>query len=354
MEEMILGMHVHTNYSDGSASFAQLAELGMKAGLDALLFSDHNLLVQGVDGYYQRGRKRLLLLCGEEVHDRGRNRPGNHMLIFGHKRELSPFASQPQRLIDQARMAAGLSFLAHPIDDPSPLLKAVAFNWEDWSVQGYTGIELWNQFSEFKTRSQSLPKLIRNLLFPAYICEGPLEPSLKLWDELLAAKKGSVVAVAGVDAHGIPVKAGPFRLNVLPYLFHFKSLRTHIFTPQRWTGQYETDRAMLLAALRAGHAFCAYDQAAPTNGFRFSCNCNAGDFIMGDRVPLGTGATLQAGFPRRAHIRLIKDGAVVLEHRDREVLSFLAREPGVYRVEAYLDYLGKHRGWIFSNPIYLI
>jgi hypothetical protein len=27
--------------------------------------------------------------------------------------------------------------------------------------------------------------------------------------------------------------------------------------------------------------------------------------------------------------------------------------PGVYRVEAYIEFKGKRRGWIFSNPIYV-
>jgi hypothetical protein len=38
---------------------------------------------------------------------------------------------------------------------------------------------------------------------------------------------------------------------------------------------------------------------------------------------------------------------------DREVLTHITKEPGIYRAEVYLDYLGRHRGWIFSNPIYV-
>jgi hypothetical protein len=35
------------------------------------------------------------------------------------------------------------------------------------------------------------------------------------------------------------------------------------------------------------------------------------------------------------------------------VCAHTATLPGAYRVEAYIDYLGLKRGWIFSNPIYI-
>ncbi|MHB1120566.1 MAG: hypothetical protein ACYC11_10945, partial [Bellilinea sp.] len=36
-----------------------------------------------------------------------------------------------------------------------------------------------------------------------------------------------------------------------------------------------------------------------------------------------------------------------------QIGAYITKEPGVYRVESYIRYLGKLRGWIFSNPIYL-
>ena len=75
---------------------------------------------------------------------------------------------------------------------------------------------------------------------------------------------------------------------------------------------------------------------------------------MGDRVSADAGLTFQVRVPLRAHIRLVKDGRVVLEVREREVLTYLTKEPGIYRTEVYIDYRGRHRGWIFSNPIYAV
>ena len=36
-----------------------------------------------------------------------------------------------------------------------------------------------------------------------------------------------------------------------------------------------------------------------------------------------------------------------------DTITFTMDEPGVYRVEAYKQYLGRRQGWVFSNPIYI-
>jgi len=354
MEELVVALHMHTRYSDGTGLHADLAEAGLKAGTDVLLVSDHNLLVQGLDAYHQRGKQKLLMLIGEEVHDQTLAGEGNHLLIFGHNQELARHAPDPQKLIDQSRAAGAVSFIAHPIEDTLPKFGEGEFGWRDWSVKGYTGIELWNQMSEFKSRSQSMLKAGFHALFPRFMNQGPLERTLKLWDELLATSKQPVVAVAGVDAHCLIKQFGPLKIKLYPYDFQFKSLTTHIFTPTKLTGEINTDRKMIIEALRLGHAFCAYDLPHSTKGFRFTCNTNDGTFWMGDQVNAASGLTFQVRLPLRTHVRLLRDGVVVKEHSDREVLTYLTKEPGVYRVEVYIDFLNRHRGWIFSNPIYAV
>ena len=73
---------------------------------------------------------------------------------------------------------------------------------------------------------------------------------------------------------------------------------------------------------------------------------------MGDEIPLQGAVTLQAKFPSRAEIKLIKDGKCI-KTLHGETFTHITNEPGVYRVEAYKRYLGKLRGWVFSNPIYI-
>jgi hypothetical protein len=75
---------------------------------------------------------------------------------------------------------------------------------------------------------------------------------------------------------------------------------------------------------------------------------------MGGRIRLGHGVTLQIVSPQIAEIRLIKDGQIVLEEHENPYKTYIARAPGVYRVEIYIKYKGKRRGWIFSNPIHVV
>ena len=53
------------------------------------------------------------------------------------------------------------------------------------------------------------------------------------------------------------------------------------------------------------------------------------------------------------YLPVIKDGQVIKTWRKREICTYITTEPGVYRVEVFLSYLGRRRGWIYSNPIYV-
>ena len=102
----------------------------MKTGMDAVIVTEHNVLVQGVEGYYSIGpssrikTRPVLLLVGQEVHDQDRDPQKNHLLVFNANRDLAPLADDPQTLINGVRYAVCLCFIAHPKDPESP-----AFNY---------------------------------------------------------------------------------------------------------------------------------------------------------------------------------------------------------------------------------
>ncbi|MEA3351913.1 MAG: PHP domain-containing protein, partial [Chloroflexota bacterium] len=144
MHEYVINLHIHTPYSDGCGSHEEIAQAAMKAGLDAVIVTDHNVWVNGPQGYYQNGDQRVLMLVGEEVHDQTRKPQKNHLLIFGAERELATWAKNPQRLIDRAGDADALTFLAHPVDPAAPAFDETDLSWVDWDIHGFTGIELWN------------------------------------------------------------------------------------------------------------------------------------------------------------------------------------------------------------------
>ena len=44
LHELLVNLHMHTTYSDGSGSHQDIANAGLDAGLDAVIVTDHNVL----------------------------------------------------------------------------------------------------------------------------------------------------------------------------------------------------------------------------------------------------------------------------------------------------------------------
>lgn len=352
MEEIIINLHMHTRYSDGGGSHHDIATAALHCGLDAVIVTDHNVLVKDFERYVSNGRRKVLMLIGEEVHDQGRKPQKNHLLVFGANQELATYSSDPQALINAAKDSGGLSFIAHPNDPAAPTFNETDISWEDWTVTNYTGIELWNGLSELKTLVPTKLHGVFYAYFPALVAHHPIPDTLRKWDELLTG--GSrVVAIGGSDAHATRLRLGLLSRIIYPYDFHFKAINTHVILSKPLTADVNTDKQMIYEALSAGHCFVGYDLPASTRGFRFSAQGRERTAIMGDEISVRGGVTLQAHLPHAAEIKFIKDGQVIQITKGQQASTCTVTEPGIYRVEAYRNYLGLRRGWIFSNPIYV-
>ncbi len=350
-------LHIHTSYSDGSKLHADIADDAIAAGLDFLIVTDHNVWVDGLEGYYEDEKgNRTLLLVGEEVHDARRRPAGNHCLVFGADREVSPHAADPQTLIDTVNAMGGFCFIAHPFEIGSPLSfggELDALDWVSWNVQNYTGLEIWNYLSEFKSHLTSKTAAVRAALYPNRYITGPLRKTLAKWDELLVSGR-KVCCIGGGDVHGGTYSLGPLTREVFPYEFQFAALNTHILTSKPLSGELEHDKQLVLQALRQGNAWVAYNAAGDTAGFRFSAQGLKRQAIMGEELqPKRGGATFQVTIPSVGHIRLLCNGEVAAESVGTPHLLYRADQPGVYRVEVFTHFAGRKRGWIYSNPIYL-
>jgi hypothetical protein len=360
MHEIIVNLHMHTVYSDGTGTHKDIADAAIKAGLDAVIVTDHNVLVQGLEGYYRIGRNpstplrksRVLLLVGQEVHDQDRVPQKNHLLVFNANRDVSTLADDPQALINGVNDAGGLSFIAHPRDPEAPAFGETDISWEAWDVHGYTGIELWNGLSELKTLVPTKLHGAFYAFFPQLIGHHPIIDVLQHWDDLLANGQ-RVVAIGGSDAHALHMHMGPLHRVIFPYDLHFRTVNTHVLIPEPLTGDVPTDKKMIYDALAAGRCFVGYDLPGPTRGFTFKGRGLESSVIMGEEISAKRGVTLQAHLPSPAEIRLIKDGKTIGIWKDSQACAYTATEPGTYRVEAWRNYLGAKRGWIFSNPIYV-
>jgi hypothetical protein len=349
--ELIINLHMHTTYSDGSGTYADLARAALKTGVDVLLITDHNILLRGSNNYFRDGKKRVLLLSCEEIHDQGRDPQKNHLLVFGTDRELSPLAENPQSLIDSVHSEGGICFIAHPVDPAMPAFGEADISWVDWGVTGFTGIELWNGFSELKSIAKGKWDAVAYAYFSEFIPHGPLPETLRLWDKLTINGQ-RVVAVGGSDAHAQHMSLGPLHKVIFPYEYHFSTINTHVLTPNPLTGELFLDRKMVFDSLAAGHCFIGYDLPAPTRGFHFTAQSKDNIAMMGDEITFSGSVTFQARLPHTSEIRLFRNGKVIKTLHGDTLVHDTAK-PGVYRIEAYKRFLGKLRGWIFSNPIYI-
>jgi hypothetical protein len=352
MPELIANLHMHTPYSDGQGTHAAIAQAALRSGLDVVITTDHNIYVGGLDQYYQKEDHRLLLMVGEEVHDVLRQPQKNHLLVYGAGRELCTFAPEPQRLVDQVNQSGGLSFIAHPVDPALAVFGETDLSWVSWDVRGFTGIELWNGLSELKSVAHNILDGLFYAFFPQFIAHGPLPAALQRWDDLLKSGR-KVVAIGGADAHALPMHLGPLRRTIFPYEFHFSAINTHLITPSPLVGDLFRDRRMILDTLKQGHAFVGYDLPAATRGFNFTARGRNQTALMGDDISLEDGITFQIRLPFGTECRLLRDGQSIKVWYDREIITHVTNQPGVFRVECYVQFLGKRRGWIFSNPIYV-
>lgn len=353
MKELVTNIHNHSRYSDGSGTYQQIAAAGLQSNIDVVFVTDHNVLVKGVDTYYQQGEKRLLLLTGQEIHDRNLQPQRNHLLIIGLSTEMSTYADNPQLLIDKVRQAGGLSFIAHPFEDDLKMIGEPAIPWVDWEVDSFHGIEIWNHFSELKSVSPNWLMLLFHVFFPQFYARGPNPKTIQKWDSLTRSNS-KVVAIGGSDGHALQMHKGILSSVVFPYHFHFHCVNTHILVQENLSGNLLSDRQMVLDAYRSGHAFIGYDLPASTRGFRFTAQGNSRTAEMGDEILLESSITLQIRLPLPTQCKLIRNGQVIKEWQSQEICSFIANQSGVYRVECYIHYLGVKRAWIISNPIYLV
>ncbi|HBY07144.1 MAG TPA: hypothetical protein DEH22_04920 [Chloroflexi bacterium] len=352
MHEYVVNLHMHTPYSDGTRSHTEIAQTAIRAGVDVVIITDHNVWVNGPENYYHEDGKGVLLLVGEEIHNQARDPQKSHLLVFGARCELAHLGHNPQLLLDGVREAGGLAFIAHPVDPPSETFGETDLSWDDWDVHGFTGLELWNAMSEFKSLLTSKLAAVYYAFNPTAIAHAPFAAALQKWDELLNQGR-RVVAIGGSDAHALRGSLGPFKRTLFPYEFHFKAINTHIQTSEPLSGDLETDRRLVLEAFKKGRVFIGYDLPAPTRGFNFRAQGLNSKVTMGEEISSKNGVTLQIRLPQRAEFRLLKNGEVIKSWNDRDGAAHITTETGVYRVEAYIEFRGKRRGWIFSNPIFV-
>lgn len=353
MVEIVGNIHMHTRYSDGAGWHQDILEAASAAELDYVVVTDHNLWVEGLEGYYDINGRPVLLLIGEEVHDMRREPQANHCLVIGAEREMAPNAADPQHLIDAVRAAGGYTFLAHPFEPDAPAINEPNYGWKNWEIDGFTGLEIWNYMSHLKQQfAHGMWRGVRAAYHPERYIEAPTEDVLRKWDELLSQGK-RVAAIGGSDGHALTYSLGPLRRTLFPYEFMFRAVNTHLILEEPLSGNFALDKPRVLEAIGNGRSWVGYDMAHPTQGFKFTAQ-SLTKGSLGDQIKLDAGGTLQVLTPRPCNIRVVHNGQTVAQVDNDFSLAYLPTDPGAYRVECKILYEKKVRGWIYSNPIYLV
>jgi hypothetical protein len=333
-------IHCHSTYSDGTGTVPQIARAAERAGVDAVLLTDHDSLE--AKHRAEEGWHGSVLVCvGLEVSPRRRD----HYLAFGLDREIEdPDSLNPAQIVAAVTAAGGFGFAAHPFSKGSEVFKRArtGMPWGDLDCDGLAGLEVWSLITDV---AEGLPRrrdALRFIATPARAIERPPERNLAEWDRL--GRRRRVVGIGGVDAHQFGVRiAGRVPLRLMGYHRSFAHLHTHVLADGPPTGDGARDRDAVYAALRAGRCYLAVDSFAPARGFAFEG--------MGEEVEAGR-RELHVRTPQPADLTLLHEGEPIARAHGTE-LQYPVEEPGIYRVEATLHAHGRDRTWILSNPIYL-
>jgi hypothetical protein len=381
----ILHAHAEDSTHTGGTLPEMLAD-AKKAEVHCILLTDHFRPPRDfIEGRWRGLKDGVLFIPGAEA--RG-------FLLYPEASILKRMDVQGMDFIHTVTVGAGMIFLSHLEER------------RNHPVDGLTGLEIINRHWDAKQDKASLlalgvkltdTKLLAELqeavrLYPDELFAAQCDYSklyLEMWDEGTQVKR--LTGVAANDCHhnqvfvvkmvdeetvlvgtnvdtnqqmrkvtaaarpGIKELVKGFkpgdtiaRVDIDPYFRSFRNASTHVLAPK-------LEEAAIRAALQGGHAFVAHDWMGDTSGSLFTAADGSGKQValMGDEVKLTEGLKLIAKLPVPAYLRLLRHGKEVAKSEGKEEFEFAVREPGVYRLEAFLQVDGEHRPWLYMNPIYV-
>jgi len=343
-------VHVHSTYSEGTATVPELIAAAAASGAEALLITDHDTLGARRDGWegYHDG---VLVLVGMEISPRA-----GHYLAFGLEEEVGHAGRSAADIARAVRAAGGIGFAAHPFSQGGRMLISslarrvmLPHGWPALDQDGgCDGIELWSLTTDAAEGWRTPAEALRWLRHPERaVAAGPPSRHLRCWDALSAHRR--LPAMGRLDGHQPGLRIGDRVHSPLSHATTFGLLRTHLITERALTGDVADDRETVLAALRAGSAWLACPAVGDARGARLFAELDDGQIVpMGGEAPARDGV-LRLRLPASADVRVIRDGlpwwhGSAVEHADVDLQG-----PGVHRVEARIG----DRLWLLSNPVHL-
>ncbi|HEX6651314.1 MAG TPA: PHP domain-containing protein [Thermoleophilaceae bacterium] len=342
-------LHLHTTYSDGTATVDEIIDAATSAGVDLVLLTDHDSLGARRDGWEGRHGDAFVLVGTEVSPKQG------HYLAFGVDREIPHTARSALQIAEAVRDVGGVGFAAHPFSSGGRMLvPGIArriVRPHGWPAlddpRGCDGIELWSLTTDAAEAWRTPAEAVRWLRDPERaIAAGPPAHHLRRWDELSVLRR--VPAIGGLDGHQPGIRVRGRVISPLPHRRTFDLLRTHLLCERALTGDVESDWQSVRSALASGAAWLTCPCVAPAHGARLWAERRDGAILpMGGEGPAFP-SVLRVRVPREAQLRILRNGVPFHEALGAE-LEVPIGGAGAYRVEARID----GRVWLLSNPVHL-
>lgn len=332
-------IHIHTKYSDGTASLENVAKYAKKAGLKWIVVTDHNTL-KGLEkeGWYND----LAVIVGSEISPEH----SDHYLALDIKEEISE-KTEPKNYVQEVKNQGGFGFIAHPDESLKRKYNHSPLRWTDWSIKDFGGLEIWNYLSDW-TDNYDPKQALYCFLKRNNILTGPSKKTLNWWDNLNTDNPEIIPAIGGVDAHALHYKYFKIKVEIFPYISTFKTITNHIVMKKELSTDFNEAKEQILNALKNGNNIIEnkhWNKQSKSVPIYYVENDDKIAF-SGEKIELTNNSKLVLKLPQKGLIRLIYDGQLVWECHGED-LTFQALDKGKYRAEVFF----KGKPWIFTNPI---
>lgn len=341
MYKYLGALHIHSKYSDGGKSIEAIIKEAQKADLKWIIITDHNSLkAKEHEGYYGN----LCVIAGTEITPKF----SNHLLAFGTSEVINENIGEIN-YIDEVHKQGGICFPAHPDEYIRRENKHRPLRWNDWSIDTFDGLEIWNYLTDWTDNYSTKKSKIFQYLFRHEMPKGPTRNLLAWWDRLNNKKMHIVSAIGGLDAHGFSFFRHVFNIRIADYKDYFTSVNNLLLLDEPLSENFDEAKKQIFDALKHGNNIILNRKISKNTNVEFYIDSGLQQAYVGKNINLSEVNNLVVKIPRKAKIKIIHNGVCVFENKSK-IIHFDNLSIGKYRIEVYY----KNRPWIYSNPINII
>lgn len=355
-------INVQTSLSHGFLTPAEAIRAAQETKLDFLIFNELNRFIPG--GTSEGWQRQTLVING-----------GKYSYLESRILSLNPDRlkaveglGQAQTVIADLLSRVGDRQTSSTSAKDSLILGQVSHDGTEWTGNyppGLTGLEVLNirQAIARMWRDARLSLIWSILIYPfnpdlsLVRLFADLDTSFENWDRL--SRERRIFGILGTDA-GLPTSVLGITVRSPGYETLFGLASNHVLLRSELTGDYESDRGKILAALVAGQTYFAFDALGQTKGFAAWYEDSGGIRSLGSRVKTEDGSKLIVRLPKKPNVPfetvILRDGVSIMTSNSTET-EFRILQAGVYRVVVRVFVSpslfdgGRWIPWIITNPV---